>query len=45
MDEPDGVTLTSMPEVALEAMPAALAVADPDWSKRLRRWKTRIGGL
>lgn len=36
-EEPEGVTLTSMPDVAPEAMPPALAVADPDCCKRLGR--------
>lgn len=45
MDEPDGVAMTSKPDVALEAIPAALAVADPDWCNRLRRCKSRIGDL
>ena len=35
-EEPEGVALVCRLAVALEAIPLAVAVADPDWSRSLR---------
>ena len=44
-DEPEGVVSVCKPAAALEAMPLAVAVADPDWSRHLGRCAKRSEGI